>query len=92
MLKGSSTISWPDEKCGRLYGSNLMDVQGTGTDSVAGYYDKLAQDYDETVRAWGYCLPEATVEALVKYAHLDPEKGPVINHVDKISGSIVCPF
>ena len=71
MLKGrSAELSWPDEECGRRYGSVLMGVQGRGLQSVETYYDKLAQDYDTAVRAWGYCLPEATVEALLKYAGL----------------------
>ena len=70
-LKGSSTdISWPNESCGQMYGSNLMNVQGTGPSTVADYYDKLAEDYDDAVRAWGYYLPEAVTEALMKHAGL----------------------
>ena len=61
-------LTWPDEKCGTYYGSNLMDVQFSGVDSIAHYYDKLAQDYDAAVRAWGYCLPETVVELLFNYA------------------------
>ena len=48
-----------------------MNVQFAGVDSVAQYYDKLAQDYDEAVRAWGYCLPETVVELLFKHAKND---------------------
>lgn len=66
----SASIKWPDEKCGRLYGSNLMDVQGTGAESVAQYYDNFADDYDKAVHAWGYCLPETSVEAAFKYGDL----------------------
>ncbi len=47
-------------------------MQGTSALSVADYYDKLASDYDEAVTAWGYCLPEATAEALAKYTDWDP--------------------
>ena len=77
-LKGSpnsssslNELTWPDEKCGTYYGSGLMDgLQFSGVDSIAHYYDKLAQDYDAAVRAWGYCLPETVVELLFKYADL----------------------
>ena len=47
-----------------------MTTQGRGLETVENYYDKLASDYDEAVRAWGYCLPETVVEALIKYADL----------------------
>ena len=81
-LKGSnSELTWPDEKCGTFYGSNLMNVQFAGVDSVAQYYDKLAQDYDEAVRAWGYCLPETVVELLFKHAKNDL-KGPDVTLLD----------
>jgi predicted TPR repeat methyltransferase len=50
-----------------------MSVQGTGINSVAEYYDNLAEDYDTAVRAWGYCLPECVTEALLKHTTLEPE-------------------
>lgn len=74
MLTGgglSPSIKWPDEKCGRLYGSNLMDVQGTAAESVAQYYDGFADDYDKAVHAWGYCLPETSVEAAFNFGGLN---------------------
>ena len=58
-----------------------MNVQFAGVDSVAQYYDKLAQDYDEAVRAWGYCLPETVVELLFKHAKNDL-KGPDVTLLD----------
>ena len=42
-----------------------------GVESVEKYYDTLAEDYDAAVRAWGYCLPEACIDSLVKYAQFD---------------------
>ena len=93
-LKGSnSELTWPDEKCGTFYGSNLMNVQFAGVDSVAQYYDKLAQDYDEAVRAWGYCLPETVVELLFKHAKNDL-KGPDVTLLDSGCGNglVVKPF
>ena len=82
-LKGSnSELTWPDEKCGALYGSHLMNVQFAGVDSIAQYYDKLAQDYDEAVRAWGYCLPETVVELLFKYSQENDLKRPDVTLLD----------
>merc|ERR1739844_558113 len=75
MLKGSdNTINWPDEKCGCLYADVQSIAKGkeSGSKSVEKYYDKLAEDYDHAVRAWGYCLPEACINSLVKYAQFDP--------------------
>ena len=46
-------------------------VLGTGLFSVENYYDNLAEDYDQAVRAWGYCLPEACIDSLVKHAQFD---------------------
>ena len=43
----------------------------SGVKSVEKYYDKLAEDYEAAVRAWGYCLPEACIDSLVKYAQFD---------------------
>ena len=43
----------------------------SGVKSVEKYYDKLAEDYETAVRAWGYCLPEACIDSLVKYAQFD---------------------
>ena len=43
----------------------------SGVKSVETYYDKLAEDYEAAVRAWGYCLPEACIDSLVKYAQFD---------------------
>jgi len=74
MLKGSdNTINWPDEKCGRLYADVQSIAKGkvSGVKSVEKYYDKLAEDYEAAVRAWGYCLPEACIDSLVKYAQFD---------------------
>ena len=31
----------------------------------------MAEDYDQAVRAWGYCLPEACIDSLVKHAQFD---------------------
>ncbi len=47
-----------------------MSFEGTSLNSIAGYYDNLAKNYDTAVAAWGYCLPEATVEDVIRFTGL----------------------
>ena len=42
-----------------------------GVKLVEKYFKKIAEDYEEAVRARGYCLPDARINSLVKYAQLD---------------------
>ena len=32
--------------------------------SPESYYDSLAADYENVVRGWGYCMPEAVADAV----------------------------
>lgn len=38
------------------------------------YYLKFAKNYDKVMKAWGYCMPEATVDAILKQCGLDDSK------------------
>ena len=76
VLRGQCTkLSWPNVSRGHSEG--LVIPLGTGkpglkvSQNVADYYDKLAENYDEAVEAWGYFMPEASIEALFKYAEAD---------------------
>mmetsp|Transcript_104962 Transcript_104962/g.203160 ORF Transcript_104962/g.203160 Transcript_104962/m.203160 type:complete len:480 (+) Transcript_104962:60-1499(+) len=35
------------------------------------YYDSMAKDYEAVVRGWGYCMPEAAVDALEAHGGLE---------------------
>ena len=44
---------------------DIMAIQ-----NVEDYYNKMATDYEESMFGWGYCMPEAIADALVKYGGL----------------------
>ena len=77
VLRGQNTkLTWPDLDRGSAEGQLIPLGDGkpglAASKNVVDYYDKLAEDYDELVQAWGYFMPEATTEALLKHADLAP--------------------
>ena len=50
---------------GDNYSSDIMAIQ-----DVEAYYNKMASDYEESMVGWGYCMPEAIADALVRNAGL----------------------
>ena len=50
---------------GDSYTDDIMAIQ-----NVEQYYNKMASDYEESMLGWGYCMPEAIVDALVKHGDL----------------------
>ena len=42
-------------------------------ENVQDYYNKMASDYEESMFGWGYCMPEAIADALVKHGGLKME-------------------
>ena len=96
VLRGQCTkLSWPNVSRGHSEG--LVIPLGTGkpgskvSQNVADYYDKLAENYDEAVEAWGYFMPEASIEALFKYAEADlPATKSEANIVDLGCGNGLC--
>ena len=51
-----------------------------GFNLVEKYFKKLAKYYDGAVRVWGYYLPEACIDLLVKYAQFDVKNTNVTVH------------
>ncbi len=45
-----------------------MEIQ-----NVQDYYNKMATDYEASMFGWGYCMPEAIADALVKHGGLKIE-------------------
>ena len=41
--------------------------------NVEDYYNKMASDYEESMFGWGYCMPEAIADALVRHGGLQME-------------------
>ena len=39
-------------------------------EDVETYYNTMATDYEESMFGWGYCMPEAIADALVKHGGL----------------------
>ena len=94
VLHGLGTnLSWSNVDRGHSYGlklnkwdsfddSKLGDTP-TSYEDVASYYDILAENYDEAVQAWGYFMPEATTEALLRHADLEPNSEATILDLGK---------
>ena len=53
---------------GDSYSEDIMAIQ-----NVEEYYNKMASDYEESMFGWGYCMPEAIADALVKNGGLKME-------------------
>jgi len=53
---------------GDSYSEDIMAIQ-----NVEEYYNKMASDYEESMFGWGYCMPEALSDALVKHGGLKME-------------------
>ena len=53
---------------GQSYRKDIMAI-----DNVQDYYNKMASDYEESMFGWGYCMPEAIADALVKHGGLKME-------------------
>ena len=51
-------------------------------------YDKIADDYEDLVRSWGYNMPEVVVESLMTHGNLSPHKNPTI--LDLACGDGLC--
>ena len=41
--------------------------------NVESYYNKMATDYENSMFGWGYCMPEAIADALVKHGGLNQD-------------------
>ena len=64
--KTSSPQFWfANHAKGQTYTKDIMAIQ-----NVEDYYNKMATDYEESMFGWGYCMPEAIADALVKYGGL----------------------
>lgn len=50
---------------GDSYSNDIMAIQ-----NVEAYYNKMASDYEDSMFGWGYCMPEAIADALVKHGGL----------------------
>ena len=48
------------------YSADIMAIQ-----NVESYYNKMATDYENSMFGWGYCMPEAIADALVKHGGLN---------------------
>ena len=46
------------------YSDDIMAIE-----NVQEYYNKMASDYEESMFGWGFCMPEAIADALVKHRH-----------------------
>ena len=53
---------------GQTYTKDIMAIQ-----NVEEYYNKMASDYEESMFGWGYCMPEAIADALVRHGGLQME-------------------
>jgi len=53
---------------GQTYTKDIMAIQ-----NVEDYYNKMASDYEESMFGWGYCMPEAIADALVRHGGLQME-------------------
>ena len=42
-------------------------------DNVLDYYNNMATDYEDSMFGWGYCMPEALADALVRHGNLKAE-------------------
>lgn len=50
---------------GQSYSKDIMAIE-----NVQDYYNKMATDYEESMFGWGYCMPEAIADALVRHGGL----------------------
>ena len=50
------------------YSTDIMAIQ-----NVESYYNKMATDYENSMFGWGYCMPEAIADALVKHGGLNQD-------------------
>ena len=42
-------------------------------ENVESYYNKMANDYENSMFGWGYCMPEVIADALLKHGKLARE-------------------
>ncbi|TRY73970.1 hypothetical protein TCAL_02212 [Tigriopus californicus] len=63
LLDGQQWLT--DLKAGSNYADTIMKIP-----NIHEYYLEFVSDYEKVMRAWGYCMPEATVEFIMDHAHL----------------------
>ena len=51
---------------GDNYSSDIMAIE-----DVEAYYNSMASDYEDSMFGWGYCMPEAIADALVRNGGLN---------------------
>jgi len=49
-------------------GGSHANINALAGADPEGYYDKMAPEYEETVRKWGYDMPERVADMLLKHA------------------------
>lgn len=57
-----------DIEAGKGYTNTIMNIP-----NIHQYYVDFVSDYENVMRAWGYCMPEATVEFIIDHANLSPD-------------------